>query len=318
MPKKIHIAASAAIHAIIIIAIFWNSEGRPSKDQSIPQVLLETELIKPEFATALSSTNESTNKKEESSKDQAHIRIEYAGAPMRVRQPTKQPEVQDLHTDDFSSLASDSLLAQQEQVTTSQSFDLEQLYMPADLLKTEGIQAPAFTIAGLSIDQMEKIVANGQGIFIVISGEDLFRVGGQLGNPSNLTPVNSEDLVCFSQRALNVPSSSCGQIRSKLQWDFGVSPDVAMDARVRLLLTNSIDHMILARQKQIATSLGLDLKDVVRTIGKFSFLNGKITDFHIALVILKDGRMLSVEKNSVKGIVSKLTNTFKGAQDNEG
>jgi len=319
MPGKTHILASVAIHAIVIAPLLLNFTSGLSEHQKVVEVLPETELVvEPVSRTALNSSGELVNEETESLGYENDPQIDYAGVPMQPRQSIEQPEAQK-SISDGTLLVSGSSLAQQEEVATAeQPFEHQPLYTQADLVQTEGIQVPAFTVANLSIAQMEKIATNGQGLFVVICGMDVFKVIGSLRDPSNLTLVNGGDLICFSQRALNVPIGSGTQIRSKLQLEFGVPAEAATDARIRLLIANNVDHMILARQKQVVISRGLDLKDVVRTTGKFSFLNGQIIDFQISSLVLQDGRVLPAASDGVKSIVGRLTSTLKGGQANEG
>lgn len=319
MPRKIHIAASVAIHAVIIIVLFLNLGPGHSDDPSTPQLLLETELVKPQSDTSVNSTNELANKENENGEYKTDVQVDYAGAPSQPQQPTEQPGPEESNPDDFSSFVSDSLLAQQEHVATAeQSVEYDHLWPLADILQVEGLQVPSFSITDLSIDQMEEIAKNGQGLFVVICGSDVFRTVGCLKNPSNLILINNEDLIRFSHRALNVPIGSSNQIRSKLQFEFGVSAEIATAVKIRLLLANSIDRMILARQRGAASSRGLDLKQVLQTTGRFCFLNGRITDFQISSLLLQDGRVLPAEDDSVKSMVGRLTSVLKGGQDNEG
>ena len=314
MPKKIHILSSAVIHAIVVVTIFLSPKLGSSSDPNTFQVVLETELVEPQSSTI--SNNSSTLAKEETdSQDQENnAPIEYAGAPTQASEQIKQPEPQESSPDGVS-LTSDTIEQQHKQTATIEKPLEPDLLLPAaDILQTDGMHAPAFTAAGLSIQKMENIVRTGQGLFVVICGNDVFKVVGSLSNPSNLCLVQTQDLARFSQRALSVPLSSCSQIMSKLQWEFGVTESTAANTKVRLLLTNTLDQIILSRQRQAVTSLGLDIKDVVRTAGKFRFSEGRIIDFEILSLQCGNGKILAAESEGIKNIIGSLISKTKGSE----
>ena len=314
MPRKIHLAASALVHGIVLMTIFLSPKWGSSDSPNTSQVVLETELVEPQYPATLN--NSSTLAKEEaiSQGHETDSRIEYAGVPTQTPGQIKQPDLQESNLDGVS-LASDSVDQQNEQTAAiEKTLEPDTLWPAADILQIEGTHAPAFTITDLSIQEMEKIVRNGQGLFVVICGTDVFKMIGSLSNPSNLCLVQTQDLAHFSQRALSVPPSSCGQIRNKLQWEFGVPASTANEAKVRLLLTNTVDQIILSRQRQMLTSLDLDMKDVVRTAGKLCFSGEKIVDFEILSLQRSNGKVLTAKSDGIKNIIGSLISKTKGSE----
>jgi hypothetical protein len=167
----------------------------------------------------------------------------------------------------------------------------------ANGVQIEGYQAPAFSV-NLTTDDLNRILATGQGCIIIFCEEDRYLVDGTACEPRRITPAGDDRLTAFSERALLVPPGFCQRVSEQLQHSFGLSANRVRQCRFHLLLTNELDHLILQRQQAAATSLSHRLEDVRTTVGRFEYAGQRITDFHISSAVLKDGRRLQVGQSS--------------------
>lgn len=319
MPSKITIVLSLMLHAAgVLMFVGLPSASPPESDEVI---MLASQIL---------PTDDSEKKQEEKPSDDPERQeiqeappaeeappVEYAGAPKIHGEPDEpaepeqpQEQVPELPAAAQKPPAKKAPDTPQPAPVASES----ELAAAANRLRENGVKVPGLDLPGVGLQTLKSIAAAGQGMFIARCDDTDYSIAGALMKPKGLIPITGKQGDWLSDRSALVSDSNTGAVRERLMWDYGYSRDKAFSSAIRLSFGNRLDRLILLRQKQSARSLNLELSAVVRTAGRFVWNGGRVVDFQVVSITLRDGRILKPGAASTSTLVLEPSIAEKGSQ----
>ena len=297
MPGKTYILVSVFLHAIALAIVLVGVPGGTPRQLGVDEEPAVCELVVTDTPPSVPTPMEPPPESRTEADAKEAPRIEYAGSPPEASQPRTELRAPKKR----EAAPTDAAVAAHQPRPTDARPAPEQHIQPirqdlglaaADAVRLDGVRIPAFDVT-LDGNRMSDILRSGQGLLVAIVAEDAYVLNGRLDNLRAVRAASADDLGRFSQRALAVPATSA-KVQESLRWDFGVPADLAAKSKLRLLLANAIDHLILARQKQAATSAGVQIESIGSVRGRLVFTNGQISDFEGQQVVLRNGRVVPI------------------------
>lgn len=323
MPGINHVFLSAVVHGMLAFCIFgWpaippSPEPRPTDPEPTPvfddaDLVTESELVSEDAIPSLriDTRNKSKEDLEESVAEIALslgttidetsaekvTRIDFAGAP--PGEETAQNEPAAVGSTNGPGL---SEMTNSDDQSTESARPAESL-MTADFVDMIGLKAPPVFFTDLSVADMDRMVRVGQGAFLALfppkdGGEtgNIFVIEGSIENPVSVAVASQSQLNGLSERALRVPRKHWQRAFERLEIDYGVSSNDTASATITFAMSNVVDHYVLRRQQEAASSVSCRLEDISRTRGRLIVTERGVEDFVIVQVLLKDGRSFNVK-----------------------
>ena len=309
MPSKITIFLSFAVHAAAVMAIGLSLISSPVSDK---ESILASQLIatgdpkeQQDEPPAAPKPPESQEVQEIPPPEKAPP-VEYAGAPKPSGDTADPAELEQPQEQDPESLAVSRIPLEKKALKPTPVASESELAAVADRLRENGVKAPGLDLRGVTLHTLESIAVAGQGMFIARCDDKDYSVVGSPIKPKGLIPITGKQGDWLSDRSALVSNSDSAAVRDRLLWDYGYSRDKASKSSIRFCFGNGLDRLMLLRQEQAARSLDLELSAVVSTAGRFVWNSGKVVDFQVVSVTLRDGCILKLGEASTSSQASEL------------
>jgi hypothetical protein len=315
MPTKIAVILSLAVHAaavaLVAVGLPWADRPVPDKGPMlVSQILLTDSPPEPS-----GKTQDKTRSEKHPPQPEDAPPVEYAGAPpgdpkpLEHPEPKQTPEPAPAVPAAAANLPAEKPFQQPRSATVASESELAAV---SDRLRETGVKVPALDLQGVTLGHLEAIAAAQQGMFIARCGDKDYAVVGSLTAPQALTPMAGQQGNWLSDRSAWVSGEQARAVRERLLWDYSYPRDKVGASTVRLSFGNRLDRLMLWRQEEAASNLGVQLDAVLRTAGKFVWSNGAVTDFEVVTVTLRDGRTVPVGTTAGSALVARSSATEKG------
>lgn len=305
MPSKLHLVLSALIHAVAVLfligpTIFWSAlfpETRPSDSTptaAAPAMKSELVIVDPAPEPPARPKDSPTPVVGTTSQQAEPLRRDYAGEPQVTQRQEANTGVEDKTDTEAEAVVSQKQPGKAPATARTSAVDSAPVKKlpPSDESRSRGERVPAVHFVGLSLDDMERIVRSGQGVVMTKCGEQRYVATGSLASPAQVRPASSHDLLAYSERALPVSPANCAAVRKQLKSDFAIPDEQLKQCRFHLVLTNRLDHLIYAHQKDAANSVEKELEDIVVTVGRLEFRGDAVHGFRVSSLLLQDGKRI--------------------------
>ncbi len=300
MPAPRYLIGSFAFHLLCAVALFglpWEmlDSSLEAEEETAVLVLAESELVhteqqEPEAPTAEErpepqveepAVNEVVEAPDKPLEFQAAEAVAETETPIEEEpaepETVTEPELAALPNEEAEAPHLEREAAPQEPPTVLPTA----LGQAAGFTRKEGLLAPSFLAVVLTVEEMDRLTAAGQGSYIVLCGKDRYIVRGSLRQPASVRPISARDLESLSQRALPVAGDQCHAVRSKLRLSFAVSEGDAAHCQVWLVISNRLDQYIYGRQCAAVAAEGRKVEEAEFTVGRLLFVENGVQEYAI-------------------------------------